>query len=273
MSNEKWTFRARPINLFDVQIYMAKRLVAISQSLQDMRFASWDSSNYGEPQKQIIQKALAIVLEESEFLGIQGTSETARVFLDDLEGLNVNEVFDRVDNLEKVFLLGMQKIDLIFIPHNRLRFLSESETLFGEQFRVAFPSANHEISEASKAFAAERFTACVFHLMRALERGLRVLASGLGLPDPIKGNDRNWRNMLSAIKAQIDSNNGALRNDANWQRDKDFYEKSYAFLEGVRNPVRNATMHVEADYDEQGAADVLNACSSFLRHLATKLAE
>jgi len=90
------------------------------------------------------------------------------------------------------------------------------------------------------------------------------------MADPI-GVERNWGNMLKAIKDKLGSNNSSRRRK--WKVEKEFYEKAYAFLEGVRGPLRNATMHVEADYDEQGALDIFNATSTFMRHISTRLTE
>ena len=51
---------------------------------------------------------------------------------------------------------------------------------FGESVAVAFPSASQDIQEAMKCFACERYTATVFHLMRAAEALMRVLAGIVG---------------------------------------------------------------------------------------------
>ena len=46
---------------------------------------------------------------------------------------------------------------------------------FGQDVRGQFPSAIYEMDEASKCLAIGRSTACVFHLMRALEIALKGL--------------------------------------------------------------------------------------------------
>ncbi|HST51346.1 MAG TPA: hypothetical protein VLJ61_04985 [Pyrinomonadaceae bacterium] len=45
---------------------------------------------------------------------------------------------------------------------------------FGQKVADRFPSASYDIAEASKCFALERNTACVMHLMRAAEVGLKA---------------------------------------------------------------------------------------------------
>ena len=212
------------------------------------------------------------VAKEAEGVNLTQTAIMAGRLLTEYDGQSLDRMFDRINFLADLFHQESESIKFFLVKPERLKFYENTE-LAGEQYKSAFPRGNTELIEAGNCLTFDHHTACVFHLMRALEYGLRAVAFGLGLPEPTKGNDRNWGNMLGTIKAKIDTNNSALRADVKWQGEKGFYEKAYAFLEGVRNPIRNSTMHVESDYDEQGAIDVLNACSAFMRHIATKLVE
>ncbi len=51
--------------------------------------------------------------------------------------------------------------------------------LLGPKVFSAFESARLDISEAGNCYATDNFTACVFHLMRVTECGMRVLAKDL----------------------------------------------------------------------------------------------
>jgi hypothetical protein len=51
---------------------------------------------------------------------------------------------------------------------------------FGAQVRQSFGDAVEDIAEAAACLALERPTACVFHLMRALEVATAVVANKLG---------------------------------------------------------------------------------------------
>lgn len=77
--------------------------------------------------------------------------------------------------------------------------------------------------------------------------------------------------MLRGIKDEIESRNRG--DEPDWQRERHFYEVAYAIFESIRNPWRNATMHVVSHYDENEAMDIFNITELLLRHLATELAE
>lgn len=276
MLNAKSTLifrRNQPITLWEMTIYVARRLVRISERLEKGGFCTWNSDAWASSgAAKSIAEYLAPIIDEARFLGLNATVIAAEVILDTLNSSSADEVAVQIEMLKAAFQKETEQISLFFIPAEKQEYFVNISP-YGEQSAKSFPRANHEATEAGKCFATERYTACVFHLMRALEHGLRATALGLDLPEPTKGGDRNWGNMLRDIKRKIDTNNSGLKMDHKWQGERDFYEKAYAFLEGVRNPVRNSTMHVEADYDEQGAIDILNACGAFMRHIATKLAE
>ena len=75
------------------------------------------------------------------------------------------------------------------------------ESLFGKDVRVAFPSAIIDIEEAGKCLAFERWTACVFHLMRVMETGLHVLGDSLNLP---LTTNRSWDAVLRKCGEELD---------------------------------------------------------------------
>ena len=69
----------------------------------------------------------------------------------------------------------VNKLQFAFIPAGKVQFF-EKHDLFGERVSAAFPSAQPEIQDAGNCLAADLHTAAVFHLMRAVEHGLRALA-------------------------------------------------------------------------------------------------
>jgi hypothetical protein len=256
-----------------MQVYFAKRLVAIGDRLSNiMASTTIQEAALSKEEKAIIKERLFGLAKEAEAIELKETSELARIIAGELDSKSGAELFERFAGLEELFNIQIKNVQFFFVERGRAHFYNKTDHA-GPECRDKFPRANVELIEAGNCLALARFTASVFHLTRALEYGLRAVASGLGLPDPTKGPDRNWGAVLKTIKGRIDSNNMKLKADPIWQGDREFYEKAYAFLEAVRNPIRNATIHVEADCDEQSAADVLNACSAFMRHIAVKLVE
>src|SRR5215204_5907005 len=82
---------------------------------------------------------------------------------------------------------GINKHIFMYIPMKQAEYHNHS-ALFGQDVRNKFPKANKEITEAGNCYAAGNNTACVFHLMRAVELGVRPLVKHLkvGLQRPVE---------------------------------------------------------------------------------------
>src|SRR3989442_11988820 len=72
-------------------------------------------------------------------------------------------------------LLDLKEITFAYIPQPEAKYFSQ-EALFGEMVYQTFPDARDDIKQSGNAIALDMGTAAVFHLMRAAERGIRVLA-------------------------------------------------------------------------------------------------
>jgi hypothetical protein len=153
----------------------------------------------------------------------------------------------------------------------KARFYEPKDSLFGKDFETKFPSAVFEIDECGKCLAFERPTAAVFHLMRIMEIGVRAVARCLGIPDPLKPAERNWGFILGAVKKGIDTRwpTTADRHAG----DGSLFEDVYASLDAVRNPWRNATMHVENKYTPEEAEHIFVAVRGFMKKLASRTDE
>ena len=78
-----------------------------------------------------------------------------------------------------------------------MRYYKPDDYLFGLEFDLKFSDTGvFELDEAAKCLALGRSTAAVFHLMRAMEVGIRSVARCLGIPDPLKPAERNWGSIL-----------------------------------------------------------------------------
>jgi hypothetical protein len=162
---------------------------------------------------------------------------------------------------------------VLSIPMPKVRFYQPSSPQFGQDVENKFASAAFEIDEASKCFALNRYTACVFHLMRIMEIGIEAARKSLGIPDPIKPAQRNWGAVLKRFKDELEARNAV--NPKRWAQheDADFFADTYVSLDAVRNVWRNATMHVEKTYTEEEAEHIFGAVRGFMRKLASRVDE
>jgi hypothetical protein len=160
-----------------------------------------------------------------------------------------------------------------FLQIDRDDIYSGGAALFGPDVATNFASgAAFEIDEAAKCLALGRSTAAVFHLMRVMEIGVRSACACLGIPGPT-GNDRNWGNMLRALKTEMESRNKQKPPRWNIPTDPDFFGEIHVSLDAVKNVWRNATMHVENKYTPEEADHIFGAVRGFMRKLASRCDE
>jgi len=143
--------------------------------------------------------------------------------------------------------------------------------LFGAEFEKKFPTAALEVDEGAKCLALGRPTAAAFHLMRTMEVGIRATARCLGIPDPVRPGERNWGKILDSIKGGYEAKwpNSVNRTTG----DGAFFESVYASLDAVKNPWRNATMHVEKTYSDDQAEHVFIVVKHFMKELSSRMDE
>ncbi|MCH7737526.1 MAG: hypothetical protein IH872_09025 [Chloroflexi bacterium] len=158
-------------------------------------------------------------------------------------------------------------LQLFMVERDELRYVTE-RNLFGEDVAASFQKASFDIEEAGKCLAFDRGTACVFHLMRVMELGLRVLGDALGIPST---SNRNWDEILN--KADKEMKQRRQDQSPEWQSDEVFFSSAVAHLRSVKIAWRNPTMHIEAKYTEEEAEDIWTHVASFMRHLSTRLSE
>lgn len=141
----------------------------------------------------------------------------------------------------------------------------ENPKLFGDQVFAAFPSATDDITEAGTCLALERSTACVMHLMRVAEAGLKALASAVNVT---RKND--WGAYINEIDKEL-----TLRMKAAGKHtpDESFYAEASAQFGHVKTAWRNSTMHIEKTYTQPRAEEILLAVKSFMSHLTAKISE
>jgi hypothetical protein len=166
----------------------------------------------------------------------------------------------------------MSSTKLLALNSEDQNYFSPRSPLFGDLIPNKFPTnGEFELDEAAKCLALGRPTAAVFHLMRLMEVGIRALARCLQVPDPLKPAERNWGHIIGEIKKGIDARWPTAATRAHG--DGALFEQLHASLDAVRNPWRNATMHVESKYTDDQAKHILIAVKGFMEKLASRTDE
>jgi hypothetical protein len=158
----------------------------------------------------------------------------------------------------------------LHVPSDRAEYYGTS-ALFGDLVGENFSSANFDIKEAGNCYAAGRDTACVFHLMRVLEIGLRALGKVFG----VSLEHVNWAPALDQIESKIRE----MHKEPAWKalpdckEQQEFYAQAASHFGVLKDAWRNYTVHVRGKYTPEEAELILRSTRGFMQKLAGRLKE
>lgn len=145
---------------------------------------------------------------------------------------------------------------------------------FGEIVYIAFESSRFDVAEAWKCYGLGRYTACVFHCMRVLEKGLHALSNDLNAKFGTsivfkKGIEfQNWGVLIGKIEKEIGKLLDPNRQPPVSQADLGFYSKAVKEFFYFKVGWRDDSAHSRSSYNEKEAKLVLDHVDAFMRHLA-----
>lgn len=150
---------------------------------------------------------------------------------------------------------------VIILAQDKDHYYNPDEPIIDKIILDKFPDIIEDISEAGNCYALNRNTACVFHLMRILEKAVQKLAISLDL-STILTCDKEWQIIINDIRGQLKTK---YPKHADTERIK--YENTLGHLETIKIAWRNPTMHPKATYTEEEAKALLSAVEIFLKDL------
>jgi hypothetical protein len=161
-------------------------------------------------------------------------------------------LIDEMDS-KKFYAVGSEKISYIV----------------GNQFspRVAerFQDAIADMDEAARCYAFERPTACIFHLMRVTEYGIKAFAEMLGIED----HNPTWEPIIRKIDSELKADYSKRK----FKGSQEVLANASTHLHAVKVAWRNKTMHVEKINTMEHAKEIYDATAGFMRYLAENLPE
>lgn len=245
-------------------------------STQLARMSSIVSGRGGNPEAALLDTSIAAVKPMLESFGVEASTIGAK-----LSWLAADRLYRRLNavpcdinwgdlglalaDIESRFADHLNFVKLFVIPEDQAVLFAGADQLLKPETAALFPSVWFDCEEAAKCLGLNRATASVFHSMRMIEIAISAISKRLSIPDPAKA-DRSWGNMLKAIKAKLDELHPAK--DRAIGSEGAQLEAVYVSLDAIKNPWRNATMHVETVYTEEEARHIL-VCAS---HLFDKMA-
>lgn len=176
----------------------------------------------------------------------------------------INTVFTRELSSEHIFVQ--------FDP-GRVRYLTTPEEfavtpIFGQSVASSFSTAMEDARNAGICFATYRHTACVFHCMRIVEKGLVAMANMLNVPFAIPFEYQNWHNIIEAIESKVrdyekQTPAGALKTET-----LKFYSQASSQFFYFKAAWRNHVAHSRDTYSSEQALTILTHVGDFMKYLA-----
>jgi hypothetical protein len=168
------------------------------------------------------------------------------------------------DKILSVFIAEASNVSLMSLSPAHSAFLDPSTPPFGQPVYDAFPSAVPDIVDAGHSRAFGLWTACVMHLMRALEPALAALAASLDVEV-----GQNWNTALN----QIDTALREIRKSTNGATEEQWASEAVLQLRAIKNAWRNHAMHGVGRYGEEDAVRIYESVKFLMQTLAARLSE
>lgn len=275
--SQEWHTR-RPWSLWDMLRANGKLFVDCLEGLKAVEEASREASDRLLPAAQEMGvKVNNLLTKLDSQLTILGTRVTAIQVRRLIDHVKIGEISwasigDHLIHIRSRLSDELSLIHLYVMDEAHTKYYEPTEPLLGTEVHEKFPTdARYEIIEAGKCLGLRRSTATVFHLMRTMEIGIRATARCLAIPDPVKPVEKSWGEILKALKKGIDTKWPTPAN--RMTGDGAFFDSVYVSLDAVKNPLRNATMHVDEIYTEEEAEDCFFLVRGFMKKLASRMDE
>jgi hypothetical protein len=172
----------------------------------------------------------------------------------------------KMEQLGSVIQSELEERVFMHIPSDQAKYFGKGAA-FGEAVNSRFPSTSFDIREAGNCIASGRHTACVFHLMRVLEVGLKAFAFRWGIPYA-----PSWESYLKQL-------NKLLAMD--WKDKSEDFKQNEPFIRSVSGDIltikhswRNPAVHnVSSVYTQEEASKIFDTAMSLMSALAAHLEE
>lgn len=158
-----------------------------------------------------------------------------------------HRLFDELDSKGKFFRIPIQRAQVFDKPE-----------LFGSLVSKKFPRTVEDIAEAGNCYAAGRYTACVFHLMRVMEHSVQRLGSKMKIQNVER---LVWQVILDQVNKSI------AQMPPKQPKTKRLAEVA-AHLYNVKLAWRNEVMHPKSTYTEEEAEFLLAQVAVFMQTFA-----
>lgn len=254
----------RPVSLFALMQRFEFRSLVHLASIEGIL----DHSTEDEPLADVVRPSLRNLLKNLDsdfahlgFVASAATAERMRTRVDDPK-TTYGQLKETCSDLLSRLLDEAFATVFLSIDSDKTKFYTETN-LFGAEVAERLAPAIGDIEEAGKCLALDRGTACVFHLMRVMEVGLKRLASDLGIPYA-----PSWESYIDQINTRIAQKH--KKKGIHWKRDEPYFKEIVGDLLTVKVAWRNPTMHIVRTYTPDEADQVFAAVRTLMQRVAVR---
>lgn len=254
-----------------MEVFSLPRITHISEAIDGSRLDT--CLPFTEKKKLSIQAQLIFLAIITGELELSGSEKLTHRILKEVKPLgttdaDANKIYARLCTLAERLGDEMAVVRLLHVTPKQYAYFAPERPLFGEEVNKKFSSTISEIEEAGKCLALSRATACAFHVMRAVEVGLKALTKKLNVQY-----GKSWEAALRNIREELNLRHKASPAIKGWKKVEPFFNEAFDDLVAFKNAWRNPTMHCERRYREEEAQEVFDRAKTLMRRLATKLKE
>lgn len=168
----------------------------------------------------------------------------------------------RFDNLSSVIHSELASRLLYAVETEKVQYCNP-QWLVDTPIFSAFPKAFGELQRAGSCYAFDECTAAVFHLMRVIDSGLRLVYESLG--DTYDA--RNWDGIAKKIESEMTKK--YQEKTIEWRAKEPFYSEILTDIRSISRAHRNPALHeIERKYSDADTKYLIEVTKAFMSHLA-----
>lgn len=190
-------------------------------------------------------------------------------------GWELEELADAIDadlTLRLFCVLEKDEVDHFYHPNFNPK---TKQPFFGKKVDRQFKSTRNDVTETANCYAFARYTACVFHAMRVVEKGLHAFVRHLnakhnaGINFGKKVEEEQWGRITEEIQIAIESPKRLKRlNPVPTREEMRFYATAAKEFEYFNEAWRKDVSHSRKSYDKTSALSVMEHVRKFMQILA-----
>ena len=253
---------------FDAGKYLivAGNLAGMAQGIAVMAQFPLSVDNRANTNLRFVERAkecreIGLVISAAQF---ENAAENLRLNPGPILSIQIGQIIIDIQNL---MINEMKSHLFLWVQSEKAKYYEQLE-LFGGVVADNFPSTEQDIRSAGNCYASSNNTACVFHCMRVLEKGLHGFADYLSVPFVVPVELQNWQNIIEPIEKEIKHQEQTLPKGTAKSDELKFLSGAAAQFRYFKEAWRNHVAHSRVTYDDIEAVRIMTHVHQFMEELA-----